>query len=58
MAAELYAGAMASHYTKQKTTEFLQQITQKINPVRMTGDRYYKPEVDAVVKLVEDGLLL
>lgn len=57
VAAELYAGAMASHYTEQKTTDFLQQIIGKINPVRMTVDRYYKPEVDAVVKLVEDGLL-
>jgi len=57
VAAELYAGAMASHYTEQKTTEFLQQIIGKINPVRMTVDRYFKPEVDAVVHLVEDGQL-
>lgn len=55
VAAELYAGALASFYTEEKTTPFLQKVIEVIDPVRMTEDRYYKPELDAVVRKVEQG---
>lgn len=55
VAAELYAGALASHYTEALTTPPLQRVIADIAPQRMTEDRYFKAEVDRVVEMVESG---
>ena len=55
VAAELYAGGLASFYTAAKTTPALEKVIADIHPVRMTEDRYYKEEFDVVVDLVERG---
>lgn len=55
VSAELYACGLASHYTPEKTTPQLQEVLAKLGVARMTSDRYYKPELDYVVGLVESG---
>lgn len=58
VSAELYACGLASHYTPEKTTPQLQEVLNKLNVPRMTNDRYYKPELDRIVNLVESGEVL
>ena len=55
VSAELYACGLATHYTPEKTTPQLEEVLVKLGVARMTSDRYYKPELDRIVNLVEGG---
>lgn len=55
VAAEIYANGLASHFTPEKTTSSLQEVLTDIGVTKMTKDRYYKPELDRIVQLVESG---
>ena len=57
VAAELYAGGLAAAFTPEKTTLPLQKILADMNVRRMDQDRYYKPELDRIVAMVESNVL-
>lgn len=57
VAAELYACGLASAFTVEKTTPALQKVLFTMGVAKMEHDRYYKPELDRVVALVESNSL-
>jgi hypothetical protein len=55
VAAELYAGALASHFTQEKTTAPLQALISFLMVAPMTEARYFKTEVDTIANLIKTG---